>query len=295
MARQVRTTRSSAGGDAGWTDEIDAGSRGHDRRDERGLVRAREGLLAGRHLVQHGAEGEDVRARVGFLAFELLGRHVLERAEDRALLRQVGLGRQGRLARLRLRRFHRLGQAEVEQLDARPRQHHVAGLEVPVHDPLPVRLIERVRDLDAVAQRLVQRKRSLREAIRQRLAFEVLHDEILGVALAPDVVERADVRVRELRDRLRLPLEALAHFGGRRQVLREHLDGHGPLEPRVLRLVHLSHAARAERREDLVRAEPCSRGERHVNRSPPGDDLSTALSHRTQESLRRRERERSER
>ena len=45
-------------------------------------------FLPGRHLVEHGAEREDVGARVGLLALELLGRHVLERPEDRALLRQ---------------------------------------------------------------------------------------------------------------------------------------------------------------------------------------------------------------
>ena len=45
--------------------------------------RAGERFLAGRHLVEHRAEREDVRPRVARLALELLGRHVLDGAEDR--------------------------------------------------------------------------------------------------------------------------------------------------------------------------------------------------------------------
>ena len=63
------------------------------------------------------------------------------------------------------RRRHRLGQPEVEQLHARLRDHHVARLQVPVHDPLPVRLVQRVRDLRPEPQRLLERQRALGEAI----------------------------------------------------------------------------------------------------------------------------------
>ena len=238
----------------------------HDRRDERGLARARERLAPRDHLVEHGAEREDVRARVGFLALELLGRHVLEGPEDRAGLREVrgaGHGRQRRQAGLLRHGRHRLGEAEVEQLHARLRDHDVAGLQIPVHDPLPVRLVERVGDLDAVAQRLIERQRALAEPVAERLALEVLHDEVLGLALAADVVERADVRMRELRDGLRLALEALARFGRRGHVRRQDLDGDRPLEPRVLRLVNLPHPARADRRDDLVGTEAGTRCEAH--------------------------------
>ena len=38
-------------------------------------------------------------------------------------------------------------QAEVEELRARRRQHHVARLQIAMHDPLTVRMIERARDL----------------------------------------------------------------------------------------------------------------------------------------------------
>ena len=69
---------------------------GHDLRDRRRLALedggeqtrlalAGEDALARDHFEEHRAEREDVRARVRFRAFDLLRRHVLERAEDRAL------------------------------------------------------------------------------------------------------------------------------------------------------------------------------------------------------------------
>ena len=41
-----------------------------------------------RYLRGRGHEGEDVGPRIRISAFELFGRHVLERSEDRAFLRQ---------------------------------------------------------------------------------------------------------------------------------------------------------------------------------------------------------------
>ena len=96
--------------------------RGHDGRDQAGAVLSLERLLARGHLVEHGAEREDVGARVGGRAFELLGGHVLERPHDRALLGEglvdgvVGLDGGDRLDRAACARR---GQAEVEELRAR--------------------------------------------------------------------------------------------------------------------------------------------------------------------------------
>lgn len=121
-------------------------------------------------------------------------------------------------------------------------------------DPFAVGRVERGRDLGAEAQRLLERQPPLPEPVRQRLAVDELHDEVLGVAFAPHVVQDADVRVRQLRDRPRLPLEALAGLGRRGPVRGQHLDGHLARQPSVPRAVNLSHAPRAERRKDLVGA-----------------------------------------
>ena len=184
-------------------------------------------------------------------------------------VRPCCVGRDVRLSIFAARRRHHLRQPEVEELHARLRQHHVAGLQVPVHDPLPVRFVQRVGDLDAVAQRLLQRQRRPSPADPASVSpsrYSMTRYSI--VALASHVVERADVRMRELRDRLRLPLEALPDLGRRRHVRRQHLHRHRPLQPRVPRLVDLPHPAGAERRQDLVRAEPRARADAHFFSSP---------------------------
>ena len=56
-----------------------------------GLRFAGEGTLAGGHLVEHQAEGEDVGARVQRLAAHLLGRHVSCRAQLHAGAGEGGL------------------------------------------------------------------------------------------------------------------------------------------------------------------------------------------------------------
>src|SRR5262245_50515948 len=107
-----------------------------------------------------------------------------------------------------------------------------------------------------------------------RLALEVLKHEVLGAILPADVVDRADVRVREGRDGLGLPLEPLAELriGGLR--VGEDLDRDGAVQARVPRLVDFAHAAGAERGEDFVRAEA------RTNLANPG--LEGSLMRRTQ-------------
>ncbi len=258
-------------GQAGAHDPVERGRRhrndlgdlrrlvAQDRRDQRGLRRAGESLAPRRHLEENGAQSEDVRPRVRFPALQLFGRHVLERPEDRALARQLGLRGQRGESAVRAGGRHRLREAEVEQLHAGLRQHDVAGLQVAVDDPLAVRLVERVGDLRAVAQHLLGRQRALRQARRERLAFEKLHDQVVDLALASDVVKSADVRVGQRRDRLRLALEALAQLRVVRERRGQDLDRDGAAEARVPRLVDLSHPARADGRLDLVGAETGSR------------------------------------
>ena len=123
-------------------------------------------------------------------------------------------------------------------------------------DPLSVGLVERVRDLAAEAEDLVESERTLHEPLGQGLALEVLHDEELDAVLVADVVQRADVGVGKRRDGLRFPLEPLTTLGAGGEVRRQDFYRDRAIEPRVARLVHLAHAARADRGDDLVRAEP---------------------------------------
>ena len=101
------------------------------------------------------------------------------------------------------------------------------------------------------------------QALGERLAGEMFHDEVGRAVVAADVVERADVRVRERGDGAGLPLEARAavrigaQFGG------EDLDGDRAVEAGVAGLVDLAHAAGADSRLDLVGSEASPGDEAH--------------------------------
>jgi hypothetical protein len=219
--------------------------------------------------VEDAAQGEEVAARVRLPALELLGRHVLEGAEDgahRGERRRQLLGRELAelgAARLRPARGVEFRQAEIEQLDAALGEEDVAGLEVAVDDPGRVRALERVGDLDPEPEDLLDRERPPLDALGERLALEELHDQEVDLALPPDVVEGADVRVLERRDRLRLALEALAHLLGGREVLGQDLERDRPVEPGVLGAVDLAHPAGAERGDDFVGTEARARRKSH--------------------------------
>ena len=115
--------------------------------------------------------------------------------------------------------------------------------------------IERAGDLHRDRQRLGERQRPAGDPIGQRLALEVLHDEERGSVVLADVVQRADVRVGELRDGARFQVEARAELRIGRQRLGQDFHRDEPIEPGVAGFVDLAHAAGAERAEDFVRSE----------------------------------------
>ena len=79
-----------------------------------------------------------------------------------------------------------------------------------IHDR---RAIGATSRLSGDTQRFAQRERPVRQPRRQRLAFEVLHNEEVNVPLAPDIMERTDIGMTELRDGSRLAVEPLADSG----------------------------------------------------------------------------------
>ena len=168
-----------------------------------------------------------------------------------------------------------------------------------MHDAVPVRLVEGAGDLDGGPQGVGKRQRALREPRGQRLALEVLHDEELdllrtlarrpafakasavrrsssgggrafganaplgrrsvGDAKAPDVIQGADVGVRQLRDALGFPIEAVAELRVRGEKRGQHLDGNVASEAGVAGFVDLAHSAGAEGLNDFVGTESGTR------------------------------------
>ena len=221
------------------------------------LVRAKR-TNAGDHFVGDRAERKDVRPGVSRPSFELFGRDVLERAQDRAFygerFRAVVVAFGGGAGSRRVPR----GQPEIQHLHARLRQHDVAGLQVSVDDPAPVCSVERVDDLDRVFDRSRERQRSPLQPLLERLTIDVLHDQVVDVVLHPDVVERADVRMIQAGDDPGFALEACDALRVVRQMLGQRLDGDGAVQARIDGAIHLTHAARGDQGLQLVRTEDTS-------------------------------------
>src|SRR5208337_3042822 len=95
-------------------------------------VLPREGRLAGKHFVEHGAERVDVAALIAALALYLFGRDVIGRAKS------------GRERSLRdAARVFLQGNAEVDDLDAIAfADHDVLGLQIAVHHAVLVQIVE---------------------------------------------------------------------------------------------------------------------------------------------------------
>jgi len=134
-----------------------------------------------------------------------------------------------------------------------------------VNDPLLVRRLERIGDVDADLEELPRFERSDVDTVLQGHPLEQLHhDEGLPLVLS-DVVNRADVGVVEGGGGLRLSSEAL--YSGRvaEDPIREKLQRDGSVQPGVLGLVDHTHPPAAELLDDPVVGDGLAD---HVQRPP---------------------------
>jgi hypothetical protein len=115
-----------------------------------------------------------------------------------------------------------------------------------------MRLVERIGRLNRDRQRLIDGHPAFPQAIRQRLAFEILQHEEIDPVLMPDIVQGADVRMIQGGDGARLALEALAGRGIAADMRGEDLDRNHSIESRVARAIDLPHAAGPKGRYDFV-------------------------------------------
>ena len=79
-------------------------------------------------------------------------------------------------------------------------------------------------DLQAERDRAGHRQRPFPAQLRERLAVEVLEDEVVDALVLADGEERADICLPQPRDRLRLAVDARAEVGILRQRRRQDLD-----------------------------------------------------------------------
>ena len=248
-----------------------------DRGQSVGNGLAFEEPLAGQHFEEDDPERPDIGALVDRQTARLLRRHVRRRAEDHPELGPVR-GRQGRRLHQRRRArelgrgataragLHRLGQSEIEDLGLSfTGSLYVLRFEITVDNSLVVGLLERLRDLESERKAFSKGKRPGLEAFGERRSGDELHDEGVRLAAGFHPVDLGDVRVVELREQVRLALEACETFLVRYEGRRQHLDRHLAPELGVGRAVDLPHSALAELGGDLVRAEAGARGGRHAD------------------------------
>lgn len=86
---------------------------------------------------------------------------------------------------------------------------------------------------------------------------------------AIDIVDRKNVRVIQRRGGARFLLEAAQSVGISRECRRQNFDRDIAHEPRIARSIDFAHAARADERADLIRAEVCAGWNRHLVTSAP--------------------------
>ena len=127
--------------------------------------------------------------------------------------------------------------------------------------PFAVCGVQGVGDRQRAVDRLRGFERCPRQTLLDGLPVEQFHREIRRVA--PDVEDGADVGMVERRSRARLALKSLERRRRCQPDIRQHLHGDVTLEPRIPSPIHLAHAARAERRNDLERAKARTRWDRH--------------------------------
>jgi hypothetical protein len=198
-------------------------------------------LLAGQHLVQHGAARVDVGARVRALVDDDLGGEVGDGADEGAAGGGGGGG-------------HGAGQAEVGDLHlAVGGDQHVLGLDVAMDEAGRVRGRQGHEHLGEQLERPAGlHGRLVAHQVAQRAAGNVLHHQVGDLAVGALVEDGHDVTMVQLGGCLRLALEAL----GERLVVTEavvhDLDGHLATESLVGGLEDAGHAAARDALADEV-------------------------------------------
>lgn len=181
------------------------------------------------------------------------------RVEERAVAQSFGEGslHHRALDGILRRRRHRveicdrsllhLRQTEVQHLHPSVGGHEdVLWLEVTVDDPRRMRRCEAVGDVGCGLRGLARRQRTAAEPVTQRLALQELGDDKLHPLVLRELEDAQDVGMGQLGERLGLPFEPRESLGVVRDIARQHLDRHLPLEPLVQGTVHLAHSTGAK-------------------------------------------------
>jgi hypothetical protein len=185
----------------------------------------------------------NVATKVDEITEQALGRHVRLRAHDAHAVGGLRLGAGAR----------ELARPEIEHAHLVPRlnHEHVLGFQIAVDDAERMRRVHALRDLDAEAQRTLERQPArVVDLVAQRLAGEKLHGKPNDALARDAAVEHANhVSVLNARQSLGFAAHALALVAGAIVQGLERDLGTGEL---MARLVNHAHAARGQGAHDLV-------------------------------------------
>ena len=113
-------------------------------------------------------------------------------------------------------------------------------------DPALVCGFQCIGDLTRDRERVVQRKRTLGDHVRERLALDELEHQRRAAIHVLEAVDRADVGMIQRRQHARLTLEAREAFRIGREQPRQDLDRDLATELLIMGAIDLAHAASAE-------------------------------------------------
>ena len=210
------------------------------------------GRAAGEQFVEHDAQSVNVACVTDRGARQLFRACIRRRQAPILSARgwsRLGIGR----------RIEQFGDAEIEQLGHAIISHqYVSGLQVTVHDVLPVCVRHRQAHLAKEAQAVFEAESSISAVTIDRLAFDVLHHEVRRAVRARAAIdEPCDVGMFEVREDLALRAEPFALML-RCERAAQHLDRDlfAILVIRPFREIDHSHAAVLQRTQQAPRAQP---------------------------------------
>ena len=174
-----------------------------------------KGQAPGQHLVEHDTAAVDIRFGRGRLALRLLGREVGDGAQDDT---GGGLPRAGQGARnAEVTHFHLIG----------GREQYILWLNVTVDHAVAVGEVEGVAELTGNDDGPGEREPALAgDDLLEGAALDVLHDDVIRVIVAAQIVDGHDAGVRQTGGELGLLLEAAHQRGLATVLLMQDLDRH---------------------------------------------------------------------
>ena len=215
-----------------------------------------ERASAGQQFVKYDADGIQIGPRIGGFAKDLLGRHVVRRAQHLA-----GLGEGAVALHFNVR------DAEIAEFYlVSGKQGDIGRLDVAVDGIVGVNALQRERELPADFDHLVGAQFFARVGfLFEENTFQKLHGDVGAVVPFADVVNLNDVRVRKPAHGAGFLHETLPKCRADALFFVQELNGDVALQRRVERLVNDGHAAPAEFGYDLVAVNVVGHGSCSVN------------------------------